>query len=209
MPETLLPLFPLPLVLFPRTPLPLHIFEERYRKMIGECLVGKREFGIVFASERGIANNGCTASIEQVVKKYPDGRLDIVTLGRRRFEVLTLNDELEYLRGEVQFFDDEDREPADDALKQRAVDTYRTLSALDEDEELPEADENEAQLSFLLAQPVQDLQFRQILLGLRSETARLKQLIEFLPGYVTKQQQISHVKDVAPRNGHSTWPSNL
>jgi len=209
MPETLLPLFPLPLVLFPRTPLPLHIFEPRYRKLVAECLDSKSEFGIVQASDRGVANTGCTASIERVIKRYDDGRMDIITLGRRRFELLRLNDDLEYLRGEVQYFSDDDPEQASSDLKQRALDAYQTLSELDEDEELPEADEEDDQLSFLLAQPVQDLQFRQVLLGLKSESARLKQLIEFIPTYVSKQQRITHVKEVAPRNGHSTWPSNL
>lgn len=209
MPETLLPLFPLPLVLLPRTPLPLHIFEERYRKMVSECLDSKTEFGIVQAGERGIANNGCTAAIDRVLKRYDDGRLDIITVGRRRFELLRLNDELEYLRGTVEFFDDEDPEPVSEELRRAAVEKYQTLALLDEDEELPETDEDDEQLSFLLAQPVQDLQFRQVLLGLKSEAARLKHLIDFLPGYVSRQQQISHVKDVAPRNGHSTWPSNL
>ena len=90
MQQELLPLFPLQVVLFPRTALPLHIFEERYKQMIADVLRGKSEFGVVLAGEKGIVNTGCTATIEKVVKKYPDGRMDLLTLGRRRFEIIML-----------------------------------------------------------------------------------------------------------------------
>lgn len=209
MPEALLPLFPLPLVLFPRTALPLHIFEDRYKIMIGECLDEKREFGIVQAHEKGVASSGCTARIERVLKRYPDGRMDILTVGRRRFEIVLLNDEKEYLRGSVEFFDDEDSEEPGAELRKLAITQYQTLAHVESSDELPPADETDAQLSFQLAQPVDDLSFRQVLLSLKSETARLRQLVDFLPGYVARRQQITHVKEVAPRNGHSTWPPNL
>src|ERR1700726_1603725 len=111
MQDELLPLFPLQVVLFPRTSLPLHIFEERYKQMIGEVLRGKAEFGVVLAGEKGIVNTGCTASVEKVVKTYPDGRMDLITIGRRRFEIILLNDEKSYLRGAVEFFDDEGAQP--------------------------------------------------------------------------------------------------
>src|SRR2546423_15539038 len=93
----LLPLFPWDLVLFPETPLPLHIFEPRYREMIGECLREKREFGVIRAlAQEGddesarlqhrLAACGCTAEIIDVLRTYPDGRMDILVVGRRRFE---------------------------------------------------------------------------------------------------------------------------
>src|SRR5947209_19237850 len=81
----LLPLFPLELVLFPGMALPLHIFEPRYKEMIGECLEHDSAFGIVRAVEDGVAHVGCSAEVVTVVKRYDDGRLDIVTRGLRRF----------------------------------------------------------------------------------------------------------------------------
>src|SRR5439155_16695042 len=84
-----LPLFPLHVVLLPEAELPLHIFEDRYKEMIAEVLRDKIEFGVVLANERGIVNTGCTAVIERVLREYPDGRLDILALGRRRFEIVT------------------------------------------------------------------------------------------------------------------------
>ena len=110
MQQELLPLFPLQLVLLPGVELPLHIFEDRYKEMIGEAINDGTEFGIVLASEKGIVNTGCTAVVQRVVNRYDDGRLDIIARGRRRFEILLLNEEKNYLRGAVEFFDDEDVE---------------------------------------------------------------------------------------------------
>ena len=104
---SLLPLFPLDVVLFPGTPLPLHIFEPRYREMISECLDRKMSFGVVRAKEEGVAEIGCTAEIITVTRKYPDGRLDIVTEGRERFEVMQVNQERSFLQAEVLYLQDE------------------------------------------------------------------------------------------------------
>src|SRR5260370_3745626 len=93
MQEELLPLFPLQVVLFPRTSLPLHIFEERYKQMMGEVRRGNSEFGVVQAGEKGIVQNGCTATIEKVLKENPHGREDLLTVCRRRFEISLLIDE--------------------------------------------------------------------------------------------------------------------
>ena len=112
MQDALLPLFPLEAVLLPYNVLPLHIFEERYKEMIGLAIREKSEFGVVQAGDKGILNLGCTAHIEKVVNEYPDGRMDILTVGRRRFEILFLDQEKSYLRGAVNFFDDEDQTEA-------------------------------------------------------------------------------------------------
>ena len=96
MQPNLLPLFPLRVVVFPRTPLPLHIFEERYKEMVGEAIREKSEFGIVLAKDDGIVNAGCTVVVKEVLKTYPDGRMDILTRGVRRFEILGLNEDKAY-----------------------------------------------------------------------------------------------------------------
>src|ERR1051325_4242523 len=101
----LLPLFPLEIVLFPGAPLPLHIFEPRYKEMIGECLEQKRPFGMVRLKENSLAAVGCSATILDVVKKYDDGRLDIAAQGRQRFEIESLNHERSFLQGEISYFD--------------------------------------------------------------------------------------------------------
>ena len=98
-----MPLFPLQVVLLPGAELPLHIFEDRYKEMIGEVLRDQIEFGVVLANEKGIVNTGCTATVERCCASIPDGRMDILTRGRRRFEIVRLNDERSFLRGAVEF----------------------------------------------------------------------------------------------------------
>src|SRR5262249_13419783 len=107
----LLPLFPLDVVLLPGTPLPLHIFEPRYKEMIGECEAEKRAFGVVRAKEEGLEEIGCTAEIIAVVKQYPDARLDIVAEGRERFEIVSINQERSFLRAEVRYLPSEKDRP--------------------------------------------------------------------------------------------------
>ena len=107
MPETVIPLFPLGLVLLPQMPLPLHIFEERYKLMIAECIERHAAFGIVFFKGSDIQTTGCTASVLKVLKRYSDGRLDILTHGEKRFVIKDMYDRKPYLEGRVTFFDDE------------------------------------------------------------------------------------------------------
>jgi Lon protease-like protein len=206
MQEELLPLFPLQVVLFPRTELPLHIFEERYKQMVSEVLKGKAEFGVVQAGEKGIVNTGCTATIEKVLKEYPDGRMDLLTVGRRRFEIILLNDEKPYLRGAVEFFDDEKSEPITPEVRKRVMEAYNDIRALEQAEPLEDSELADPQLSFQLAQLVPDLDFRQILLATRSEADRMQRLAEFFPAYSSRRRLVQHVRAVAPTNGHSKWP---
>ena len=198
-----LPLFPLQVVLLPDAELPLHIFEDRYKEMIAEVLRDKVEFGVVLANERGIVNTGCTATIERVLREYPDGRLDILTLGRRRFEIERVNEERAFLRGEVDYFDDDDVETLpEDESRARAIAGYNELRSLTAESPLPSSETFDQQLSFRLARPIQDLGLRQALLTARSEAERLRQLAEFLPAFLIRQRRIERVKQLAPRNGH-------
>jgi Lon protease-like protein len=102
-----IPLFPLGLVLFPGMPLSLHIFEERYKLMVNECLDQKKEFGIVFFNGHQIQDVGCSAVIMRVLKEYSDGKLDIICVGKKRFFIKKLLESKAYLESEVIYFDDE------------------------------------------------------------------------------------------------------
>jgi Lon protease-like protein len=204
----LLPLFPLRIVVFPRTPLPLHIFEDRYKELIGEAIQAATEFGIVLAKDDGIVNAGCTVIVEKVVKNYADGRMDILTRGVRRFEILGLNEDKSYLRGEVEFFDDDEPGPAPADLQEKALVQYRGLL------ETGELRENEPvlsdpQLSFQLAQAVQDMDFLSLLLRNRSEPQRLKQLADYLARLAPKLREASRMRKLAPLNGHGTAPTGM
>jgi len=209
MPQALLPLFPLGVVLFPRTLLPLHIFEERYKEMMRDVLDAQGQFGVVLAGEKGIVNMGCSATVEKVTKRYPDGRMDLLAAGRRRFEILELDDQKAYLRGQVQFFDDDEFAPLPPDMQRRVLEGYNDLVQLENPEGVTNPELSDPQLSFQLAQVVPDVDFRQVLLSTRSESERMKRLADFLPGYTSRQKQIQHMRALAPRNGHGKWPPSL
>jgi Lon protease-like protein len=209
MPSRLIPLFPLNVVVFPRTRLPLHIFEERYKEMVGTVIRDESEFGIVMAKEDGIVNAGCTVAVEKVLQMYPDGRMDILTCGRQRFEISALNEEKSYLQGEVNFFDDEDFAPASAELRDEAMTKYKELDALATSREHLTPDLADPQLSFQLAQAVPDLDFLNALLRQRSETERLKTLNHFLNEFIPRQRTIEKMKALAPTNGFGGKPAGL
>ena len=96
-------LFPLSLVTFPTKIVPLHIFEERYKALISECLNNKSEFGIVYQNNNTLAEYGCSMNVLEVVKKYPDGRMDIITKGKNIFKLNSQVLDGELLIGEVKF----------------------------------------------------------------------------------------------------------
>ena len=209
MPSGLIPVFPLRVVVFPRTLLPLHIFEERYKEMVGNAIRDNSEFGIVLAQEDGIVNAGCTVIVEKLTQMYSDGRMDILTRGRRRFEIQSLNEEKSYLQAEVNFFDDDDFSTPPAELRDRALSQYQALSQLNAVRESGEPDVQDPQLSFQLAQAVPDLNFLNILLRRRSETGRLQELNEYLSQYIPRQQAIERVKTLAPTNGHGGRPAGI
>ena len=198
----MLPIFPLELVLLPGAPLPLHIFEDRYKEMLGDAVRNKTEFGVVQSAEQGIVNIGCSATVEKVVNEYPDGRMDLIALGRRRFEVHHLDQSKEYLQADVTFFDDEDdSEIPPMSSRVTALAGLRLLIQLGEVEsEAPQP--LHPRLSFEIARHLNDLDVRQTLLAIRSEAERLRILSEFLPEYIAKARRSAHIRRVAPTNGH-------
>ena len=194
----MLPLFPLRVVLFPRTQIPLHIFEDRYKEMIGEAC-RKSEFGIVLAAEKGIVGTGCTAVVEEVTQTYPDGRMDVV-VGVRRFEIVDLDTEKSYLRGSVDFFNDDETDEAGAELQERALKGYNELKEFFGSEGYP----------ILKWKTLSELPTRAVSRGrgvspaaavLRSERERMRQLVDFLPGHVEQQRHAWHVRTVAPWSG--------
>ena len=197
----LLPLFPLEVVLLPGTPLPLHIFEPRYKEMIGECLTNDAPFGVIRALEEGIAEVGCTAEILTVTKQYPDGRMDLIAEGRNRFEVLELNQERSFLRAEVLMVPDEQGNPQQEE-RARAIQLHlEILSLAGAVQDLSAADQN--QLSFYLAGSLPlDLDFKQKLLAMRSEGARIQEVTKYLETLVPNLRRVARTRQKAGGNGH-------
>ena len=203
MSRQLIPIFPLSLVLLPGMPVPLRIFEERYKQMMNDIIPIHAEFGIVLAKEEGIVNIGCTATVVDVLRKYPDGRLDLVAAGQRRFRIESLDEDKPYLRAEVEYFDDEDVNEAPLSLRLKAGKVYRQLFQVERPDEQPESAEEVIRLSFRMGQLISDLNKRQTILSIRSETERLEYLLKIIPEYIVQKEQTALAKRVGPQNGHA------
>lgn len=198
----LLPLFPLNVVLLPGAQLPLHIFEPRYKEMIGECRASNAPFGVVRATDEGIADIGCTAEIVTVTKEYSDGRLDLIAEGRKRFEVLELNEERSFLRAEVLLVPDEPSVPTQEQSA-RAIEFHRRiLSLAGAVQDLSSADQSA--LSFHLAGSLPlDLDFKQKLLATRSESERIEAVAKYFETILPNLQRAARAREKAGGNGHA------
>jgi Lon protease-like protein len=211
MDNDLLPLFPLEIVLLPEEPLPLHIFEDRYKTMMGECLQakaagkGQQEFGVVLLKGQALSPVGCTARIVNVTRRYEDGRMDILTVGKRRFEILLTNDERPYLRGAVDYFEDEGPDAPSDAAAELAIERFReAMRKLRHAAEMPvHLPRPYRYLSFRLAAALPlDLEFKLQLLTLRNEPDRLTLVARALE---ILMEQLEHRRDSEKKaggNGH-------
>jgi Lon protease-like protein len=197
----LLPLFPLDVVLFPGIPLPLHIFEPRYKEMIGECRANQAPFGVVRALDSGIAEVGCTAEVVTVTKEYHDGRLDLISEGRQRFEILQVNEERSFLRAEVLLLPDEPDAPAPE-FTIRAIELHRDILTLaGAVQDLSGADKSA--ISFHLAGSLPlDLDFKQKLLSMRSENERIRAVAAYLEALLPNLRRASRAKEKSRGNGH-------
>lgn len=201
--RALLPLFPLDVVLLPGAVLPLHIFEPRYKEMISECLDQHRAFGIVRAKQGGVAEIGCTAEILTVTKKYDDGRMDIVTQGRERFEVVHVNQERSFLQAEVLYLQDGPHAAGPGDIE-RAMTLHAEIMKLAGAEPESAAEVDKEQLSFHLAASLPlDLDLKQALLGMKSEAERLRAVISYFEALLPKMRHTLHARRKAGGNGHA------
>jgi Lon protease-like protein len=165
-------LFPLGIVLLPTERVPLHIFEPRYRELIGECLEDDGEFGLIYADEEGVREIGTLARVAEVLEHFDDGRLNIVVEGGARFVVERLTRGRSFMTAVVELVDDDPGEVDEEAVA-RAIGAFRALAALAGVETEP-PDETSPQLSYeLTAQVELDPAAKQDLLESRSEQERL------------------------------------
>ncbi len=197
-----IPLFPLEVVLFPGTPLPLHIFEPRYKLMIRRCLEHRQEFGVILARSKGIAAVGCTAEIVKVVKKYEDGRMDILTMGQTPYRVVELFEEQPYLEGTVEYLEDE-LAAAPAKIRGRLVALYEKCYQLVYGRSPNPPDANsEFSLGYQIAGELPlHLEHKQELLELRSESERQKRLVERLDQWLPQLTHLERVRGKAGGNG--------
>jgi Lon protease-like protein len=194
------PLFPLGLVLLPGELVPLHIFEERYKLMIGECLEQESEFGIIWLSDDGLKEVGCAARITRVLERFDDGRLNILVEGTEPFRLTRRIEDLPYPAGDVEPLAD-DRETDQDALE-RARSRYADLveevtEARPEPEALAQLDAYGMAATLEVAPTA-----KQTLLELRSESGRLEQLEALFAEALQRIKMAERAAERASGNGH-------
>lgn len=219
---SLIPLFPLNLVLLPGALLPLHIFEERYQDMIGKCLAGECEFGVTWEQEikspneeteeegatpvrgKGWSRVGCTARILRVLQRYPDGRMDIVARGERRFAIDAVDlESCEYPQAEVGFFDDDPAANEEITPDERILllDLHRRVLTL-QGQSMNEPD-TDTDLGFALVQGLeQHWDLKQQLLILRSPASRVRYLMAYYERLLPLLAEARQARRKVAGNGH-------
>src|SRR3712207_1382676 len=198
--EQELPLFPLPLVALPTELVPLHIFEERYKTLIGECLERGAEFGILWLGDDGLKEVGCACVVDRVLERADDGRMNIVCRGTRPFRLLERVDHLPYPAGAVEWLIDK-REEADERTAERAHAAYMELVEQATDEPA-EADKVAAMDAYAMAATVDfGLDAKQGLLDLRSENARLRLVARLFRAAIKRLDFIERAQARARSNG--------
>jgi len=194
------PLFPIGIVALPTELVPLHIFEPRYKTMIGECLERESEFGIVWLSDEGLRPIGCACEISEVVDRTEDGRMNILTRGTRPFRIVERQSELPYPAGEVEFLDEKPEEP-DQAALEEARDIYADLVEQATDER-PDQERLAAMGAYEMAATVDfGLEAKQGLLDLRSENARLRLVTRLFRAAEQRLKFIERAQTRARSNG--------
>jgi Lon protease-like protein len=194
------PLFPLGLVALPGEMVPLHIFEERYKTMMGRCLAAESEFGIVWMADDGLRDIGCACEIDRVLERMDDGRMNLLARGTRPFRVLERQAHLPYPAGVIEFIEDRDEEP-DLKIGGEAQAAYADLvrRATDKD---PEVDELAAMTAYDMAATVDfGLDAKQGLLDLRSETARLRLVTRLFRAATKRLDFVDRAQARARSNG--------
>jgi Lon protease-like protein len=200
-------LFPLDLVLLPTERVPLHIFEERYKELIGECVREGRDFGLLRASEAGMAEVGTRASVAELLQELPDGRMNIVVEGGERFRLVDLTDGRSFQTAEVEPYDDED-EPAADEEVDNAVALFRRLVELT-GTTIDPPDRESPLLAFEMAARIDfNAELKQELLELRSPRERVVRLTELLEHAADAIALEREVAERASRNGKVTPPAD-
>jgi Lon protease-like protein len=194
-------LFPLPIVLVPTERIPLHIFEPRYKELIGDCIELGEEFGLVLATGDGAVHEiGTRARVAQVVERLEDGSMNIVIEGGERFRLLDLTSGRAFTTGVVEQVLDDD-EPALAADVERALEVFTELAEVSEsDVEVP--DPLSPSFDFELAARVEfAVQAKQELLSMTSPRARMTALIKLLETALEAVRLELTLRERASRNG--------
>jgi Lon protease-like protein len=205
--QKVIPIFPLGVVLLPEMTMPLHIFEQRYKIMIHECMERQEPFGIVYFDGKQIHRVGCTARVVEVLRRYEDGRMDIVVRGAQRFHMDRLDYSRSYLMSGIVYLEDiaESVSVADEALVPKVTDLLRRLDQLSrrigEGKRFDEVDVK--RLSFMV--PGAEgftMEERQRFLEMTSAHERLDKGSRILEKVIARAKINQEVAEIISGNGH-------
>ncbi len=196
-----LPFFPLKLVAFPGEQVNLHIFEPRYKQLIGECIKDRSHFGIPVFSDR-LLEYGSEMEVMELVKTYPTGEMDITTRCLRVFKVESFEEKVEgklYAGGDVSYLHN-----IDDGNVQewdRLLELAKELVGLIKMEHRVHIEEMEN--SFDLAHKLGlSLEQEYDLLQMENESARVEYIINHMDRAIPIVRQMERAKDIIKMNGH-------
>lgn len=207
-----LPIFPLNLVVLPGEPVPLHIFEPRYQKLITDVSPhpmnpNYQPFGVQYFRKNQMNELGCTVVVKEILHRYPEGRLDLLAYGERRYRLLSTSspDEAEYLTGEIEWVSDENpHEEVPASLLKTLLKYYRRfLNIVDKEEVSLELSVQEHYLSFALAYRINlEIAPRLELLDTHSEVERLELLLTYFKHAIPKLQKTRDFRRRVRSNGY-------
>ena len=204
MSTTRIPIFPLEVVLFPDEVLPLHIFEPRYKDLVRDCRAAQQHFGVVLAADDSLAEVACTAEITEITKAYPNGELDIVTVGRRVFRIVEVFEERSYYEAEVEYLQEgpAPKQVPSTALLQLFERCHVAAFQTQPDRgALSRASSISYHIAGLL--PL-ELFYKQKLLEMRDEEERRHSLELSLARWLEEVERTSRVRKIAGGNGHAS-----
>ncbi|MDQ3588120.1 MAG: LON peptidase substrate-binding domain-containing protein [Actinomycetota bacterium] len=194
------PLFPLDLVLLPGEVMPLHIFEQRYRTMIGECLESESEFGIVWLGDGVLHEVGCTVAVNEVMEKMDDGRMNILVQGVRPFRLQRRVDDMDYPAGDILLLDEEEAvgdEETSAAARQGYADLVERVT-----DSRPDEDHLVGLDAYAMASTIAfENDAKQELLELRSESERLGRLATLCKRALERYDYAEQALERARSNG--------
>jgi ATP-dependent Lon protease len=200
-----IPLFPLTVVLLPGMTLPLHIFEARYKRMMRTVIDDEEPFGVVLARETGIATVGCTAVVRQVARTYPDGRMDVVTVGESAYRIRAVHKDKEYLEATVDLMAD-DLQPGSAATAAELLTLFTDCHLLlhgSPDADIDMQDQADGLLAYRIAGELPlELETLQELLEMRVEAERRVRLISRLNQLLPQLLQIQQIRSKSAANNH-------
>lgn len=194
-------LFPLNLVLLPGEQAPLHVFEPRYRELIGECLDDGREFGVLLEDEAGMREVGTRCGVVEVLDRFPDGRLNVVVEARGRIQLLELNEgERSFATADVEELPDEDETPTEDEVEECLAAYARVVDAAEAD--LEDLDLDADSIAFQIGARIDfGTEIKQGLLELRSERERVVRLAPMLNQAADAVAREKEIRERASANG--------